>query len=143
MRALVVDDNADLRFLIGRLLIADGFVITEAADGSAAIVSMDADGPFDLVVLDVQMPITDGWHALGAIRARPAWDAVRVVMCTVKGGTADLIRGWNLGCDGYVAKPFDIAEFRRVIDDVMVRSEPDRPGFRVRQIERARALAPG
>lgn len=140
MRALVVDDNHDLRFLISRLLSICDFETAEAGDGRAAITMMETAGPFDLVVLDVQMPVTDGWHALEAIRRRPEWDDVRIVMCTVKGGAPDLARGWELGCDGYLAKPFDIADFRELIHDVMARGEADRRKVRAGEILRARAM---
>jgi DNA-binding response OmpR family regulator len=61
-----------------------------------------------VVLLDVQMPDMDGWEVLRAIRSEPAWSDVRVVMCTVKGRAVDIDHGWELGCDAYVTKPYDI-----------------------------------
>ncbi|HEX9694770.1 MAG TPA: response regulator [Actinomycetota bacterium] len=141
MKALVVDDNEDLRFLIGRLLVIEGFEIAEAGDGGSAIAAIDAGPRFDLVLLDVQMPVVDGWHALEAIRGRAEFDDVRVVMCTVKGRSDDLIRGWELGCDGFIAKPFDIDAFRHEIREVMTRDDSARRTIRAAEIRRARAAA--
>jgi DNA-binding response OmpR family regulator len=109
MNVLVVDDDVDLRYLVGRVLSLAGMDVREA-DGAIEALKLlwaDPDWP-DAVVLDVQMPGMDGWEALRAIRANPSLAEVRVVMCTVKGSQVDVDRGWKLGCDGYVTKPFDI-----------------------------------
>jgi DNA-binding response OmpR family regulator len=87
------------------------------------------------------MPVVDGWHALEAIRGHAALDDVRVVMCTVKGRSDDLIRGWELGCDGFIAKPFDIDAFRNEIREVMARDDGARRTIRAAEIRRARAAA--
>ena len=109
MNVLVVDDDADLRFLVGRLMALAGMEVREAGTGAEALDVLRADPAWpDAVVLDVQMPGMDGWEALRAIRAEPSLDHVRVVMCTVKGRQVDVDQGWELGCDGYVTKPFDI-----------------------------------
>jgi DNA-binding response OmpR family regulator len=99
---LVVDDSADLRLLLGQVLRSAGFAVTTAGSGAAALGRLDADARIDAVVLDVQMPVLDGWGTLQRIRAS---SEVPVILCTVKSRTVDRLRGWRLGCDGYVAKP--------------------------------------
>lgn len=143
MKALIVDDNADLRFLIARLLILDGFEVVEAANGDQALDTVGSDPSVDVVLLDVQMPVADGWQALEAIRRRQEWDRIRVVMCTVKGRADDRIRGWQLGCDGFITKPFDIDVFRAVVRDVLNRDEDGRRQLREAEVRRARATAGG
>lgn len=143
MKALVVDDDEDLRFLMVRLLTLDGFEVTEATNGNQAIAAVTSDSSVDVVLLDVQMPVADGWQALEAIRSRREWDRIRVVMCTVKGRADDRIHGWELGCDGFVTKPFDIAVFRAVVRDVLDRDEDGRRQVRDTEMRRAGATAGG
>ena len=120
MNVLVVDDDADLRFLVGRLMSLAGMGVREAGNGAEALDVLRAEPEWpDAVVLDVQMPGMDGWEALRAIRADPALAHVRVVMCTVKGRQVDLDLGWKLGCDGYVTKPFDIDVLVGTVQGVM------------------------
>src|SRR4051794_14139204 len=117
--ALVIDDQADVRRLIEHVLIRAGFVVEGVGGARAALLRLARGSVPDLVVLDVQMPDVDGWTALRAIRATQRTADVPVVLCTVKGRVDDAMRGWKLGCDGYVAKPFVpdalAAEARRVI----------------------------
>lgn len=116
---LVVDDDADIRLLLRHILTAGGFRVSEAPDASG-IVELAAGPPAAAaVVLDVQMPDVDGWEALAALRAAEATRTLPVVMCTVKASLEDSRRGWELGCDAYIPKPFDVqalvAELRRLL----------------------------
>jgi DNA-binding response OmpR family regulator len=107
-RVLVVDDAADLRLLIRGVLSHSGMEVAEAASGAEALRYLeDGDRP-DVVILDVQMPDMDGWETLRAIRRMDS--GVAVILCTVKASPVDAVRGWDLGCDAYVRKPFDIHE---------------------------------
>lgn len=106
-RVLVVDDAADLRLLIRGVLSQSGMEVTEAASGSEALRRFEECRP-DVVILDVQMPDMDGWETLRTIRGMDG--DVAVILCTVKASPADAVRGWDLGCDAYVRKPFDIHE---------------------------------
>jgi DNA-binding response OmpR family regulator len=108
MRALVVDDERDVRELIGRVLVLAGIEVAYAEDGSAALQYLRRSGPPDVVVLDVQMPRMDGWATLEAIRGESLTKDIPVILCTVKGSRLDVERGWSLGCDAYLTKPFDI-----------------------------------
>jgi CheY-like chemotaxis protein len=118
-RVLVVDDDADIRLLLRHLLATAGMAVDEAAGGPEALALLDGSRRWDAVVLDVQMPAVDGWDVLEAIRATPGVADLPVVMCTVKASPRDVLRAWDLGCDGYVTKPFDtstlIAQLRAVI----------------------------
>jgi DNA-binding response OmpR family regulator len=89
----------------------------------------------DLVLLDVQMPGIDGWDTLQAVRAQRRLADLPVVLCTVKSGAADLAHGWSLGCDGYVVKPFAIADLVTEVEAVLAVHPRDRAARR----ERARA----
>lgn len=107
---LVVDDDPDIRQLVAELLRLSGYESTTAASGTEALARLATAPPPDLVLLDVQMPELDGWDTLRAIRTDARTSSVPVVLCTVKASAADLAFGWSLGCDGYVVKPFAIAD---------------------------------
>ena len=105
--ALLVDDNEDVRLLLRFALERAGYAVTEAGGGGEALVTLAAGAIPDVVVLDLQMPDMDGWETLRRIRSQPATAAVPVLICTVKSMPDDRNRGHQLGCDGYLTKPFD------------------------------------
>jgi DNA-binding response OmpR family regulator len=101
-RILVVDDEADIRRLLGELLQRAGYEVTEAADGRAGLRALFASPP-DLVLLDVGMPELDGWQTLERIRDV---SEVPVVMLTARAAELEKVRGLKRGADDYVTKPF-------------------------------------
>jgi two-component system OmpR family response regulator len=107
MKALVVDDAPDIRLLADLVLSMAGFTVSAASSGSEALRKLAGDLP-DIVLLDVQMPDVDGWETLARVRADSRTADLPVVLCTVKGLPEDTLKGWSLGCDGYLSKPFDI-----------------------------------
>jgi CheY-like chemotaxis protein len=130
MRVLVVDDQEDVRELIRVALAIDGTDVSEASSGEAALAQLERGAVPDLVVLDIQMPVMDGWEVLERVRERPETHDLPVVVCTVKASQLDAERGWRLGCDGYVTKPFTIdrltAEVRRVSESAPLDREATR-----------------
>ena len=102
MKVLVVDDDRDLRELIGFALTQAGFLVVKAADGPSAVRTFDAEGP-DLVVLDINMPGASGFQVCETIRAR---SGVPIMMLTVRSEEEDLIKALDLGADDYLTKPF-------------------------------------
>ena len=102
MKVLVVDDDRDLRELIGFALAQAGFLAVKAADGPSAVRAFDAEGP-DLVVLDINMPGASGFQVCEAIRAR---SRVPIMMLTVRSEEEDLVKALELGADDYLTKPF-------------------------------------
>lgn len=135
--ALLVDDNADVRFLARCLLEGIGFEICEAESGRAALALLTGRLP-DIVLLDVQMPEMDGWETLQAIRNNPATSDLPVVLWTVKGRPEDMIRGWELGCDGYLPKPFDARQLEDEVRRVTSQGEDQRAQVRAAQLADAR-----
>lgn len=123
---LVCDDAADLRLLMRLTLERAGHEVVEADGGRMALVLLDSLDAVDLVLLDVQMPVQDGWSVLSAIRAHPTCRDVPIVMCTVKFSHADLIRAWTLGCDDYVNKPFDLDLLVATVESLLDSTTEDR-----------------
>jgi two-component system response regulator CpxR len=135
---LVVDDDPDIRQLVAELLRLTGYECSVAASGVDAIDQLAVDPLPSLVLLDVQMPMLDGWDTLRAIREQQRLADLPVVLCTVKSGPVDLRLGWSIGCDGYVVKPFAISDLINEVETVLAVA----PGDRVARREAAtRALA--
>lgn len=135
--ALLVDDNADVRFLARFLLEGAGFEVSEADSGPAAL-ELLAEGCPDIMLLDVQMPDMDGWQTLQSIRGNPATADLRVVVWTVKGRPEDVVRGWELGCDGYLPKPFDAMQLEAEVQRVINLRQDERTQSRAARLADAR-----
>jgi DNA-binding response OmpR family regulator len=105
-KVLIVDDDSNIRELVAHCLAPLGLERADAQNGREAL-AICAQAKIDLVVLDAMMPEFDGWAACREIKRR--YD-VPVIMLTVKGETSDKVRGFELGADDYVVKPFDPPE---------------------------------
>jgi DNA-binding response OmpR family regulator len=137
---LVVDDQPDIRELLQMVLEIKGYEVALAPGGPEAL-QLLADGTSpDLILLDVQMPVMDGWDTLVEIRRRFGEDGPRTVMCTVKGHPRDLLHGWTAGCDGYIWKPFDMKLLVGEVSDVIARSAGDRARARREAVGEAQML---
>jgi len=104
---MVIDDDKNICEVIKLYLQKEGFKVTIANDGQAGIDAIAREIP-DLVVLDIMMPLVDGWEVLKHIRKT---NTVPVIMLTAKGETFDKVLGLELGADDYIVKPFDPKEF--------------------------------
>jgi len=117
-RILIVDDEPSIVISLEYLMKREGFEVSVAADGEAALAAV-ADRPPDLVILDVMMPKLNGFEVCQRLRAEPAWRGVRILMLTAKGREPELQKGLALGADAYVTKPFStrdlVAEVRRLL----------------------------
>lgn len=122
-RVLVIDDDVELREMLVRYLVAEGFSVSAASDGSAGLTRFDEIQP-ELVVLDVAMPHTDGFEVLRQIRVRS--DAF-VIMLTAKSEEIDRVVGLTLGADDYVTKPFSPRELVARIRAVLRRGRESTP----------------
>ena len=116
---LVVEDDPNIRELLQLYLEKDGYAVTLAADGGQGLAKFHAIKP-DLVLLDVMMPVMDGWAVCKAIRAE---DNTPVIMLTAKGETDDKVAGLKTGADDYVTKPFEMKELLARIEAVLRRSD--------------------
>lgn len=105
-RLMVVDDDPHIRELVRIFLQREGFEVTEAADGEEALAKLEQT-PAELVILDIMMPNMDGWELCRALRS--LYD-IPLLMLTAKGETAQKIKGFELGTDDYLVKPFEPAE---------------------------------
>ena len=103
MKVLVVDDDPELRPLVGFALRQASYLVVEAASGEKALALLERELP-DLMILDVNLPGIDGFEVLR--RARANGRHLPILMLTVRGEEEDLVRGLDLGADDYLTKPF-------------------------------------
>ncbi len=124
-KILVADDEVKIRELVRMYLEKEGFRVVEAADGAAALDYL-AREHFDLVILDLMMPNTDGWTVCREIRKRD--NPVPIIMLTARGDEIDRVLGLELGADDYVVKPFSPRELVARVKAVLRRSGGEKNG---------------
>ncbi len=115
---LVVEDDKNIAELLQMYLEKEGYAVTVAHDGGAGLSKFRTIQP-DLVMLDVMMPVMDGWSVCKAIRAE---SQTPVIMLTAKGETDDKVTGLKTGADDYITKPFEMKEVLARIEAVLRRS---------------------
>ena len=117
-RILVVDDEEDILELVRYNLTREGYQVSGAASGEAALKKARSE-TFHLIVLDLMLPGIDGLAVAKQLKNQPATKAVPIIMLTAKGEEADIVTGLELGADDYVTKPFSprvlIARVRSVL----------------------------
>ena len=128
-KVLVIEDDVNIADLLRLYLEKDGFEVSCATDGGAGVSTFRALQP-DLVLLDIMLPVLDGWGVLRNIRAE---SKTPVIMLTAKSETPDKVQGLELGADDYVTKPFEVKELLARIHAVLRRTagEDDAPKSRL------------
>src|SRR5580692_10964350 len=128
-RLLVVDDEPTILELLSGSLRLAGFEVVTAASGDDAVRAAASSRP-DLVLLDVMMPDSDGFEALRRIRS--GGSEVPVIFLTARDEVPDRVKGFSVGGDDYVTKPFSLEELLGRIRAVLRRTRPQAPGPRLR-----------
>ena len=123
MKILVVDDDIELLGLIGFALRQAGYLAISASDGGAALAAFEREQP-DLVILDVNLPDTNGFEVCRRIRAE---SRTPIMMLTVRSGEEDQVRGLDGGADDYLTKPFSPRTLLARVRALLRRAEIDRP----------------
>jgi two-component system, chemotaxis family, chemotaxis protein CheY len=103
--ALVVDDSRAMRLIVGRAITKFGFDVLEAADGRQALEVL-ARNPCDLVLVDCNMPVMDGFALVDALRRQPLFAYIRIVMITATADLAHIDEALAAGADDFIMKPF-------------------------------------
>ena len=116
---LVVEDDKNIADLLQMYLEKEGYAVTTAADGGQGLAKFRAIKP-DLVLLDLMMPVMDGWTVCKTIRAE---SQTPVIMLTAKGETDDKVAGLKSGADDYITKPFEMREVLARIEAVLRRAD--------------------
>lgn len=120
-KILIVEDEANIRELLRLYLEREGYTVLEAENGVEGIKKWKSDKP-DMLLLDVMMPVMDGWAVCREIRAE---SDVPIIMLTAKGETADRVSGLDMGADDYIVKPLEMPEVIARVRAVFRRMAPD------------------
>ena len=118
LSVLIVEDDRNIAELLQLYLEKEGYAVTVAYDGGQGLTKFRSIKP-DLVLLDVMMPVMDGWAVCKAIRAE---SQTPIIMLTAKGETNDKVNGLKSGADDYITKPFEMKEVLARIEAVLRRS---------------------
>ena len=149
MRILVVEDEVKVASFLQRGLSEEGFTVDVARDGAEGA-ARALSGTHDLIILDVLMPVRDGFSVLAELRS--AGVKARVLMLTARDGVNDRVHGLDLGADDYLVKPFAFAELLARVRALLRRGPAEEPAFleagdlrvdwRSRRVTRAGQMVP-
>lgn len=120
---LIVEDEESILLSLEFLLGKEGYIVSTARDGAEALRLLQAQAP-DLVLLDVMLPLIDGFELCRRIRTMPALTATRIMMVTARGRDAEITRGLALGADAYLTKPFSTRELMDKVRALLATPRP-------------------
>jgi CheY-like chemotaxis protein len=112
---LVADDDPDILSIVAMSLEAQGYTVHKATNGREAVDVARANRP-DLVLMDMMMPVLSGYEAVGELKADASTRDIPIVGLSAKAMSTDMERATDVGIDGYITKPFRIAQVLAVID---------------------------
>lgn len=115
---LVVDDHPPTLQLIRSALEGHGLQVRTATNGAAALLSVHEERP-DLIILDVMMPVLDGFQTLDALQEDEETKDIPVIMLTARSSDRDVAQGWRSGVTSYLTKPFSIDQLLKLVTRVL------------------------
>jgi len=124
MRVLLVEDEPQLADMVRIGLVSEGFVVEVGSNGVDGL-RMGADGEFDVIMLDIMLPMLNGYDVLRGLRERGVWTPV--LMLTAKDGEYDQADAFDLGADDYLTKPFSFVVLTARLRALQRRGAPERP----------------
>ena len=113
-RILVVEDQDDLRGLLRDLFTSSGYVVIEAADGATSVAMAKSDRP-SIILMDIQMPVVDGYEATRQIKADADLTSIPIVAVSSFAMKGDEEKARAAGCDEYVTKPYSPIQLLRMV----------------------------
>ncbi len=125
-KVLIVDDEPNILTALEFLFKRSGYEVRLARDGGEALREADAWRP-DVMLLDIMMPVKNGYEVCQTVRERPELAGVRIVMLSAKGSEAEINKGLSLGADRYVTKPFSTQELLATIDRLFEPGDAGKP----------------
>lgn len=108
---LVVEDEDNIALALEHLMRREGYRLSRVASGADAMPAIERDRP-DLVLLDVMLPEVSGYEICQSVRLDPELKDVKILMMTARGNQMERRKGLALGADGFISKPFDVADLK-------------------------------
>jgi len=124
-RILVIEDQEDNRQILQDLLTSADFEVIEAVDGEAGLAAAAAHRP-DLILMDIQLPIVDGYEATRRIKANPSLRAIPIIVITSYALSGDDDKARAAGCDAYFSKPFSPRQLLAKVREYLSPTTPTR-----------------
>jgi CheY-like chemotaxis protein len=121
-RILLVEDNEMNRDMLSRRLERKGYTVLIAVDGAAALELAHAETP-DLILMDMSLPVVDGWEATRRLKAAPETQVIPVIALTAHAMSDDRIKAAEAGCDDYDTKPIDLPRLLGKIETLLGHAE--------------------
>ena len=121
-RILIVEDNELSLDMLSRRMRRKGYVIMAAMDGAQAISVAQSERP-DLILMDMRLPVLDGWQATRQIKATPATSHILIIALTAQAMAGDREKAIEAGCDEYETKPVDLPRLLNKIDALLDRKD--------------------
>lgn len=115
---LIVDDEPNIVESLEFLMKREGFETIVAGDGEGALRAIESGKP-DLLLLDVMMPVKDGYEVCRQIRATPGWQQTKIIMLSAKSRDTEIAKGLAVGADAYITKPFSSKELVQQVNKVL------------------------
>jgi DNA-binding NarL/FixJ family response regulator len=119
---LIADDDPGIRLAVKDYLELAGYSVITAGNGLEALTLIESYHPH-LLISDIKMPKKDGYELVSLVRQRPEFRLLPVIFLTQRGNTQERIRGYQVGCDVYLPKPFEMEELKAVIRNLLERSQ--------------------
>ena len=118
---LYIEDNADNRLLVRRILHAEDYEFTEAKNASDALAVLKTARP-NLILMDINMPDMDGYTLTAKIKSMPGFERIPILAITANVMRGDREKSLEAGCDGYIQKPLDVDQLVKEIERFLARS---------------------
>jgi len=130
-KILVVEDESDIRNFVVKALTSKGYKVFEASNGYEGWYLLQKVKP-DIVILDIMMPVMDGMEVLKKIREHPEFKEMPVIMLTGKSEDKDILKGYSVGADYYITKPFDIKTVLIGVKMMLEEKKKDRKKYEIK-----------
>ena len=138
LKVLVADDEPALRKLLKTNMELEGYETIEASNGAEVLEAVERENP-DIILLDIMMPVMDGWQVMTELAANPEYSQ-KVILVSAKASDDAQLQGWELGADEYITKPFDLDSLLERVREVAARSEAESEKRRAEAIEELQNL---
>ena len=139
-RILIAEDNAEIRALVSSILVEEGHKVSVAQNGQQGL-DMLVEDPPDILVLDIMMPQMDGYTVLKELKSSGVKDQMKILILTAKTSESDWVRGYKLGADSYLTKPFDTDELINAIEDLLSSTKEQLRVRREQELDKAQLLS--
>ena len=122
-KILLVEDNEMNRDMLSRRLEKRGYTMTIAADGGTGVELAKSDLP-DLILMDMSLPVLDGWEATRQVKADPATAGIPIIALTAHAMDSDRVKALEAGCDDFDTKPVELARLLTKIEELLKKFPP-------------------